>query len=546
MERSFRSVLILLAGIALLAVAGSIRAIGTDSTTWPVVFGLLGLGLLAWGGYSLRAELGAVMRQRRGEIALYTLGAVGILIAIAYLSVRFPVRIDMTTAGLFSLSAPSKQMLKRLDKPVHITFFYDPMMRDTVELYQLIAAQSDKITGEFYDPMLNPAQARMRGVEFAGTSIIESEGRRLTINSPNEMEIVNGIFRVSQAAQQVACFLDGHAEPDPFSLESHDHMEGTAGHSHGLGSKLVLHERHGIAKARHSLETMNYVVKKVLLLQAGDTLAQCTVLIVAGPKLPLLPAEVKAIDTYLAAGGNALFMLDPFIQTGLEPIAEEFGVVLDDTMVIDSASHFWTDVSAPAVTDYNRHEITRDLPLTFFPGARSLSPTAQPVPGVSVRPVINSSKESYAGTSRDKAEFNPAKDKPGPATIMVVANRKPEFVAPAEAVLRELRGEKPLPDAAGKGGKAPKFTAKSRVAIIGDSDFATNSFYHIMGNGKLFLNTVNYLTSQENFIGIEARTYDLPRVNLTNRQMKGTFFLSIVLIPALMALVGVAVWWRQR
>jgi ABC-type uncharacterized transport system involved in gliding motility auxiliary subunit len=546
MERSFRSVLILLAGIALLAVAGSIRAIGTDSTTWPVVFGLLGLGLLAWGGYSLRAELGAMMRQRRGEIALYTLGAVGILIAIAYLSVRFPVRIDMTTAGLFSLSAPSKQMLKRLDKPVHITFFYDPMMRDTVELYQLIAAQSDKITGEFYDPMLNPAQARMRGVEFAGTSIIESEGRRLTINSPNEMEIVNGIFRVSQAAQQVACFLDGHAEPDPFSLESHDHMEGTAGHSHGLGSKLVLHERHGIAKARHSLETMNYVVKKVLLLQAGDTLAQCTVLIVAGPKLPLLPAEVKAIDTYLAAGGNALFMLDPFIQTGLEPIAEEFGVVLDDTMVIDSASHFWTDVSAPAVTDYNRHEITRDLPLTFFPGARSLSPTAQPVPGVSVRPVINSSKESYAGTSRDKAEFNPAKDKPGPATIMVVANRKPEFVAPAEAVLRELRGEKPLPDAAGKGGKAPKFTAKSRVAIIGDSDFATNSFYHIMGNGKLFLNTVNYLTSQENFIGIEARTYDLPRVNLTNRQMKGTFFLSIVLIPALMALVGVAVWWRQR
>ncbi len=91
-----------------------------------------------------------------------------------------------------------------------------------------------------------------------------------------------------------------------------------------------------------------------------------------------------------------------------------------------------------------------------------------------------------------------------------------------------------------------KFTGKSRVAIIGDSDFATNSFFHIMGNGKLFLNTVNYLASQENLIGIEARTYDLPRVNLTNRQMKGTFFLSLVLIPALMALVGIAVWWRQR
>ena len=167
--------------------------------------------------------------------------------------------------------------------------------------------------------------------------------------------------------QQSACFLDGHGEPDPFSLESHDHTEGAGGHSHGLGAQTILHERHGMAKARHGLETMNYSVKKVLLMQADDSLSKCNILIVAGPKSALLPGEVQAIDRYLADGGNALFMLDPFIQTGLEPIVEEFGVVLDDTMVIDSASHFWTDVSAPAVTDYNRHEITRDLPLTLLP-----------------------------------------------------------------------------------------------------------------------------------------------------------------------------------
>ncbi len=46
-----------------------------------------------------------------------------------------------------------------------------------------------------------------------------------------------------------------------------------------------------------------------------------------------------------------------------------------------------------------------------------------------------------------------------------------------------------------------------------------------MGNGKLFLNTMNYLAAQENLIGIQPRTFDLPRVNLTNRQMKGTFIL---------------------
>jgi ABC-type uncharacterized transport system involved in gliding motility auxiliary subunit len=460
--------------------------------------------------------------------------------------VLFPVRYDMSSAGLFSLSEQTVNMLKRLERPVHITFFHDPMMRETVELYQLIARTSDRVTVEFYDPMRNPAQARMRGVEFAGTAILDSEGRRLTVNGPTETDIANGILRVSQGVQQTVCFLDGHGEPDPFSLESHDHAEGNVGHSHGIGAKLVTHERHGMAKARHGLESLNYVVKKVLLQQAGSKLAECSLLVVAGPTTALLASEVKAIDEYLSDGGNALFMLDPFVRTGLEPLLREFGVVVDDTIVIDDASHFWTDVSAPAVTDYNRHRITQDLPLTFFPGVRSLSPTPQRIPGVSARTLINSSKQSFCGTNRERPEFDPSKDQPGPCTLMVTVNRRPEFVAPAEAVLRELRGEKPVPENPANSAKSGTFSNPSRIAVIGDSDFATNSFFHIMGNGKLFLNTVNYLAARENLIGIEPRTYDQPHVNLTNRQMKGTFFLSIILVPALMALVGVAVWWRQR
>jgi uncharacterized membrane protein YdfJ with MMPL/SSD domain len=35
-------------------------------------------------------------------------------------------------------------------------------------------------------------------------------------------------------------------------------------------------------------------------------------------------------------------------------------------------------------------------------------------------------------------------------------------------------------------------------------------------------------------------------VNLTNRQLKGSFVLSVILVPALLALVGTAAWWRQR
>ena len=443
---------------------------------------------------------------------------VGVLIALAYLSVRYPFRFDLTVAGLYSLSEPTVKMLKRLDKPVHIVFFHDPLMRETVELYELIAHQNTLVSVEFYDPMINPAQARMLGVNFAGTAILESQGRRLQVNGGSESDIANGILRVSQGATQRVCFLDGHGEPDPFSLESHDHQEGAPGHTHGLGAKYVLHERHGMAKARHALETVNYTVEKVLLLQRGDALAGCAVLVVGGPKIALLPREIDAVRAYLAKGGNALFMLDPFVRTGLEPVIREYGVVVDDDIVIDEASHFWADVSSPAVTDYNRHQITRDLPLTFFPGARSLSPTPQRVPGTSVVPLVNSSKNSWGQADPNRVGFVKGRDAPGPNTLMVVALRRP--------------GEESTP--------------RSRIAVVGDSDFATNSFFHIMGNGTLFLNTVNYLAAQENLIGLQPRTADLPRVNLTNRQMKGTFFLSVVLVPALLAVVGTAVWWKQH
>lgn len=56
---------------------------------------------------------------------------------------------------------------------MYIIFFHDPLMRQTVGPYELIAAQSALVTVEFYDPMLNPAQARRRNVQFAGTAVME-------------------------------------------------------------------------------------------------------------------------------------------------------------------------------------------------------------------------------------------------------------------------------------------------------------------------------------------------------------------------------------
>lgn len=539
---SFRSGLVLIAGLMLLAgslIAGSLSVNSQLISNLLLVAGLLVSG---WALFSLREDLGQLFRESRRELLLTTVGVIGVLVAVVWITALHPVRMDLTENHEYSLSPQTVKMMKAIDKPVHITFFHDRGMRETVELYELFAAQNDKITVEFFDPMINPAQAKMRGVEFAGTALFESEGRKLTVNGPTETDIANGILRITQAKQQIACFVDGHGEPDPFSFESHDHMEGDTGHSHGLETKFVQHERHGMAKARSGLEAMNYVVEKVSLLKADAGLSRCAVLIIAGPQSPFLEAEIRSVDRYLDEGGNAMFMIDPFVKTGLEPVIRKFGIELGQGMVIDEASHFWADPSTPAVTDYNRHEITNKLPLSFFPGVRPLMPTKDPVPGVSVRPLVNSSQKSFANADKMRVDHKAAKSGYGPQTLMVTSRINPNTVESGETLLKRLRGEETAPAKPTE----PVTRKEARVIIAGDSDFATNSFYHVLGNGALFLNAVNFLASRENLIGLEPRTYDLPYVNMTNTQMKGTFILSIILIPLLMAAVGVAVWWRRR
>jgi hypothetical protein len=64
---------------------------------------------------------------------------------------------------------------------------------------------------------------------------------------------------------------------------------------------------------------------------------------------------------------------------------------------------------------------------------------------------------------------------------MVVAFRRPVTPDGADAI-RLRPDEGPLP--AEQSARADAVVRPSRIAVVGDSDFATNSFFHIMGNGR--------------------------------------------------------------
>ena len=87
---------------------------------------------------------------------------------------------------------------------------------------------------------------------------------------------------------------------------------------------------------------------------------------------------------------------------------------------------------------------------------------------------------------------------------------------------------------------------EARLAAIGSSNFISNSFFDKAGNGDLFLNTVNWLAEDEPLIAIRPKPRLDHRVQLTEQQARGVFWLTVVGMPAAALALGLFVYWRRR
>jgi ABC-type uncharacterized transport system involved in gliding motility auxiliary subunit len=162
------------------------------------------------------------------------------------------------------------------------------------------------------------------------------------------------------------------------------------------------------------------------------------------------------------------------------------------------------------------------------------------VNGRFAQPVVQTSQQSWAETdlnlqSGSGVKPEPEKgDKPGPVTIAAAAS------APAESAPATGTDE----DTAKPDADAPK--PETRVMVFGDSDFASNNVGGVPGNLNLFGNAVNWLAQQEDLISIRPKEAGDRRITLTSNQLYWMQWLTIVLIPAAVLVVGVAAWWRRR
>ena len=159
-----------------------------------------------------------------------------------------------------------------------------------------------------------------------------------------------------------------------------------------------------------------------------------------------------------------------------------------------------------------------------------------PAAGVVATPLFSSSRDSYTRAVEPAgvhAHGGHAHDH-GPKRRSASA----EPPRPGPRVLA-LAVEGTLP------GAAPD-SPPMRAVIVGDGDFASNSFLPYLANGDLALAIVRWLVREERGTAVASRIPVPPMILLTGGQMRGIFLVVEVLVPlAAFAAAGLA-WWRRR
>jgi len=467
----------------------------------------LGLGVLLWGCFvflrpeQVRAALtGRTVRYGSNALVM-SLAFLGILILVNFLAMRHHLRWDVTFGRRYSLSPQTKKVLAALEEQVKVIGFFatgDPRAGELEELLQEYTYASNKISYEIIDPDLKPSIAREYEIRSYGSVVFERGEKRHDEFGIQEQDITSSILRVSRDVQKTVYFLTGHRERDITGFD-----QGSYG------------------QAKVALEQEGYIVEPLNLAVTDTVPSEAAVVIIAAPQTPLLSEELEALRSYLNEGGKALILQDPQRDAGLNELLADWQVAFGEGIIIDPASSLLGDPAVPLVARYSFSQLTKDLPMTFFPLARSvndLADTENPPSGRTFTPLFESSPRSWAETNVEnpQARYDEGEDQAGPLVMGAI-------------VEQEVTGD-----------------AKARLIVVGDADFASNGAITSLGNGDLFLNSVDWLAEEEELVAIRPRPPQTRQIFLTYAQSRLVGYVSWILLPAIVLAIGAYVWWQRR
>jgi ABC-type uncharacterized transport system involved in gliding motility auxiliary subunit len=446
-----------------------------------------------------------ITKKLRARLAvqhgLFVLLAVAIAILAVLLASEYRTQLDLTRSLKNSLSQGSRDLLAQLEGPITITAFAtveDPRLGDIRKLiadffapYQY--AKTD-LSLSFVDPKEQPKRARDAGISSNGEMLVEYQGRSERLTNLSEQSVANTLSRLARKQERTVMYLTGHGEPS---------LEGAANHDLGEFGK--------------QLSAKGFKIASLNLAVAPEVPANVSLLVITHPQIPLLAGEAQKLSRYLEKGGNMLWLLEPGVVNGLQPVADQLGITLSPGTVIDPAGQ---QLNLPATwalaTDYAQHAIFREFGLiTVFPLSRQIRSVQQGA--WQAQTLIEVAQGGWIETApiESQVSFDEKHDVRGPVTIAVALKKS--------ASDRE-----------------------QRVVVVGSQAFLANSYLGNAGNRDLGVNIVNWLAGDEELITVQPKNRLDANLNLSQILLFAITATFLVALPLIFLAAAGWIWWRRR
>jgi ABC-2 type transport system permease protein len=478
----------------------------------------------------------AARKWRTGfNVAIGIAALLAIAIMVNYASRKhFFHRWFLSSQTRIQLSGQTLGLLKSITNDVRITLYYekaDPMFNTIAALATEYRLANPRIQVETVDYTRDTVSAQRIKEKYHLDSptdknlvIFDSENRVKRINGdaltettleavPNERErefrkrpvAFKGemmfsamLLAVNSPSPLDAYYLVGHGE------HRADSQDDEAGYM-----KFI------------SLVQQNYVkVQPLTLLGTNRVPADCSLLIVAGPKTPIPEVELARIEQYLESGGRLLALFDCTTADkplGLEDLLAKWGVKVDNHTLLDEQRSvrgqdivIGTFARHPVVNPLLQSSIHMILPRPV--GEFESRSTAADAPKVS----------ELAFTSPD-ARLNELPDAPARARSVAVAVEKGSIPGVANA-----RGT-------------------TRIVVVGDSFFLGNKMIDSAANRDFATYALNWLLDRTQLLeGLGPRPVVEYKLVMTQSQLRSAQWALLGGLPGTVLVLGVLVWLRRR
>lgn len=441
---------------------------------------------------------------------------------VAWLSTQYSTQSDWTAGSRHTLSDASRKVLGLLRDPVTVTVYArenqqvrDPV-RDVIDRYR---RHKKDIGLHFVNPDTQPDKVRELAITQDGEMIVDYQGRTEKIAELSETSLTNALQRLATADRRQVVFLEGHGERSPLGQANHD--------VRAFADEL---KRRGI-----TIAIVNPAATPVI----PDS---TDVLVIASPRVSLLPGEVRLILDYVAKGGNLLWLNDPGGLHGLNQLADRLGVAFLPGTVVDSSTQLLgiDDPTFALVADYTPHAVTRNFQaMTVFPSAAALDRNDQS--DFEKEALLSTLARSWTETGPMEGDiaFDASKgERSGP---LVIAYALTHVIKPTEPgkTAAPVPGQDPhaTPDDASR---------EQRVVVVGDGDFLSNTYLGNGGNLDLGVNIIQWLSRGDALIDIPSRMAP-DRELVLSPLASGLIALAFLfIVPVALIGTGAVIWFKRR